>query len=174
MNKKIIIGIMVMMVAIIAIIAIAQNNGPRLEIAGTAGIVGVTGVENKDSENNSESDQMSVTKQGAEKIEVVHFHGTHQCWSCITVGKYALKTIKERFSEEYASGKIIFKDINAELLENRDIVMKYQARGSSLFVNAIKNGQDNIGEDVEVWRLVTNETQYINYFENKLRNLLGK
>ena len=153
MSKKIIIGIVVMMVAIIAIIAIAKNNSPRLEIAGTAGIVGVAGVE---------------------KIEVVHFHGTHQCWSCITVGKYALKTIKERFSEEYASGKIIFKDINAELPENRDMVMKYQARGSSLFVNDIQNGQDNIEEDVEVWRLVTNETQYINYFENKLKNLLGK
>jgi len=174
MNKKIIIGIGVMMVAIIAIIAIAKNNCPCSEIAGTTGIVGITGVENKEAENNSESDQMSVTKQGAEKIEVVHFHGTHQCWSCITVGEYALKTIKERFSEEYVSGKIIFEDINGELPENRDMVIKYQARGSSLFVNAIKNGQDNIEEDVEVWRLVTNETQYINYFENKLRNLLEK
>jgi len=115
---------------------------------------------------------MSKTRIGAEKIEVVHFHATQQCWSCITVGEYALKTIKEKFSEEYKSGKIVFKDINSELPANKDIVAKYQASGSSLFINAIKDGKDNIQEDVSVWRYVSNETTFINYFENKLRSLL--
>ena len=110
----------------------------------------------------------------AEKIEIVHFHGTHQCWSCITVGEYALKTIKEKFPEEYENGTIIFKDINGELAENKDIVMKYRASGSSLFINAIKGGVDNIEEDVTVWRLVTNEDQYTSYFQNKINSLLGK
>ena len=110
----------------------------------------------------------------AEKIEVVHFHGTHQCWSCIMVGEYALKTIKEKFPEEYKNGTIMFKEINGELPENRDIVIKYQARGPSLFINAIKNGVDNIQEDVTVWRLVVNESQYINYLQNKINGLLGK
>ena len=110
----------------------------------------------------------------ADKIEVVHFHATQQCWSCITVGKYALKTIKEKFPDEYASGKIIFKDVNAELKENQEIVIKYQARGSSLFVNAIRGNRDEITEETTVWRLVSNEDQFISYFENKLHSLLGK
>jgi len=118
--------------------------------------------------------QDSEEKQPAEKIEVVHFHATQQCWSCITVGEYALKTIKEKFPEEYKNGTIVFKDINGELAENRDIVMKYRAGGSSIFINAIKNGVDNIEEDVTVWRLVANEDQYINYLQNKINNLLGK
>lgn len=109
-----------------------------------------------------------------DKIEVVHFHGTQQCWSCITVGEYALKTIKEKFPEEYKNGTVVFKDINGELSENKDIVTKYRASGSSLFVNATKGGVDNIEEDVTVWRLVTNEDQYINYFQNKINNLLGE
>jgi hypothetical protein len=110
----------------------------------------------------------------ADKIEVVHFHGTHQCWSCITVGEYALKTIKEKFPEEYASGKIVYKDINGELKENQEIVVKYQARGSSLFINAIRGNKDDITEDTTVWRLVNNESQFVSYFENKLNTLLGK
>ena len=126
------------------------------------------------SDNLTSKTQNSEEKQPAEKIEVVHFHATQQCWSCITVGGYALKTIKERFTEEYKNGTIVFKDINGELPENRDIVIKYQARGSSLFVNAITNGKDNIEEDVTVWRLVINEVQFINYFQNKLNKLLGK
>ena len=120
------------------------------------------------------SGQMSKAEMPADKIEVVHFHATQQCWSCITVGEYALKTIKEKFPEEHSSGKIVFKDINGELSENRDMVMKYQARGSSLFVNAIISGEDNIEEDVTVWRLVGDENQFIDYFENKLKKLLGK
>lgn len=116
----------------------------------------------------------STAKISAEKIEVVHFHATQQCWSCITVGKYVLKTIKEKFSDEYKNGIIVFKDINGELPENRDIVMKYHARGTSLFINAITDGKDNIEEDVTVWRLVNNEDQFINYFENKLKKLLGR
>jgi len=110
----------------------------------------------------------------ADKIEVIHFHGTQQCWSCITVGEYALKTIKEKFPNEYESGKIVYMDINGESVENKDIVMKYKARGPSLFLNAIRGEKDNIEEDVTVWRLVGNEKQFSNYFENKLKTLLGK
>ena len=110
----------------------------------------------------------------ADKIEVVHFHATQQCVSCITVGKFAKQTIDEKFPEEVKTGKIVFKEINAELPENQAIVNQYQARGSSLFVNAIRNEQDNIAEDTTVWRLVNSESQYITYFEGKLNSLLGK
>ena len=115
---------------------------------------------------------MSKAEQTADKIEVVHFHATQQCWSCITVGEYALKTIKEKFPEEYESGKIVYKDINGELPANQAIVIKYQASASSLFINAIKDGKDNIEEDVNVWRYVSNESQFIGYFENKIKSLL--
>jgi len=124
--------------------------------------------------DNSQDLPMSKASQAAEKIEVVHFHATQQCWSCKTVGEYALKTIKDKFPEEYKNGTIVFKDINGELPENRDLVIKYQASGSSLFINAIVNGQDKIEEDVTVWRLISNESQFVNYFENKLKTLLGK
>ena len=115
-----------------------------------------------------------ISAAPADKIEVIHFHGTHQCWSCITVGEYALKTIKEKFTEEYKNGTIVFRDINGELPENKDMVIKYQARGSSLFENAITAGKDNIEEDITVWRLVSDENQFISYFQNKLNKLLGK
>ncbi len=107
-----------------------------------------------------------------DKIEVVHFHATQQCWSCITVGEYALKTIKEKFPEEYSKGMITFQDVNGELPENRDLVIKYQARGSSLFINTITDGEDNISEEITVWRLVGSEVQFTKYFEGKLRKIL--
>jgi len=163
MQKKIIILIIVIAIVGIAFL-VARNGNTPTEAQST---------DNQTAKSQEEL-PMSMAKISAEKIEVVHFHATQQCWSCITVGEYALKTIKEKFPEEYKNGTIVFRDINGELPENKDMVMKYQAGGSSLFVNAITAGKDNIEEDVTVWRLVTNEDQYINYFQNKINNLLGK
>src|SRR3989339_1423653 len=140
-------------------------------VLGLVAIVWVTSIDSSETKNVS---AVQEQKQPADKIEVVHFHATQQCWSCITAGEFALKTIKERFPEEYKNGIIVFKEINGELPENRDMVIKYQAGGSSIFVNAIIDGKDNIEEDVNVWRLVSDEQQYKNYFENKLKKLLGK
>ncbi len=138
------------------------------------GIMVGASLNSKQSEERTNRTKNATAAIKADKIEVVHFHATQQCWSCVTVGKYVLKTIKNKFPEEYENGTIIFKDINGELPENRDMVMKYRAGGSSLFVNAITDGKDKIEEDVTVWRLVNNESRFINYFENKLNKLLGK
>lgn len=134
---------------------------------------------NDDAEVKSPSAVQSTTQpsqplSSAEKIEVVHFHGTQQCVSCISVGKLALETIKTKFPAEYESRKIVFKDINGELNENQEIVQKYQARGSSLFVNAVRGGVEDIKEDTTVWRLVSDESKYVTYFEGKLKTLLGE
>jgi hypothetical protein len=108
-----------------------------------------------------------------ERVEVVHFHGTQQCTSCRAVGAFAKKTLEESFPAELQSGRVVFRDVNAELPENRDIVQQYQARGSSLFVNAVSQGQNHIEEDATVWRLTTNDVQYKQYFEPKIRTLLS-
>jgi len=163
MQKKIII--LIILIAIVGIAFWVVRNSDKSTEAQSA--------DNQTAKNQEEL-PMSTAKILAEKIEVVHFHASQQCWSCITVGEYALKTIKEKFPEEYKNGTIVFRDINGELPENRDMVIKYQARGSSLFVNAITAGKDNIKEDVTVWRLVSNESQFINYFQDKLNKLLGK
>lgn len=108
----------------------------------------------------------------ADQVDVIHFHGTTQCWSCVQLGDFALATLEERFGPELASGKIIFKHINAELPENKETVELYQARGSSLFINAIKDGENHIREEVKVWQLITQEDKFKDYLEKEIRQLL--
>lgn len=164
MNKKIVlISILVLVVLVVGTLMIKGSSSPSAN---------KTEVPITETAITPASAPMSVVP--ADRIEVIHFHGTQQCVSCITVGKFALKTIQDKFPAEYASGKIVFKEINGELPENEAIVTKYQARGSSLFVNAIRGEKDEIAEDTTVWRLVNSEEQYLNYFEGKLKTLLGK
>ena len=108
----------------------------------------------------------------ADRIEVINFHATQRCVSCTTLGKLSEKTITERFVNEVASGKIIFKSVNVELRENTEIVNLYQASGSSLYINAIKDGKNNIVQNVKVWQYLSDEIAFNNYLESKLRSLL--
>ena len=165
MNKKILIIITFIILGVVGY-SVLNNNSKKTEGSTTA-----SALTNPNKNVNSSAPQ-SVAP--ADKIEVVNFFGTQRCAACITLGKFTKKTLEEKFAPELESGKIVFREINGELPENRDIVIKYQARGSSLFINAIHGDKDNISEDVTVWRLVSNESQFVNYFENKLKTLLGK
>jgi len=166
MNKKI------LLITLLSLLVVASLIG--LSVLGKGKKTQEEQVLSSNQVNSNPSPTLTVVIVPADKIEVVHFHGTHQCWSCITVGEYSLKTIKEKFPNEYSSGKIVYKDINIDSKENQEIVMKYQAKGSALFVNAIREDKDDITEDATVWRLVIDESQFTKYFEDKLTTLLGK
>jgi hypothetical protein len=107
-------------------------------------------------------------------IQVYLFHSTHRCATCIAVGKLARETVNEYYPEELANGRIEFREINLELAENQALVNKFQASGSSLFINVRAGGKDNIAEDVTVWRLTKDEVAFKQYLKEKLDNLLSK
>jgi len=127
--------------------------------------------ETENSSNNFSSEQQSI--QNADKVIVVNFFGNQRCVSCKAVGDLTKKTLNEKFAEELKSGRIELLEINGELPENKDVVIQYQARGSSLFINAIVDGNDNIEEDTTVWNYIGNESRFISYLEDKINKLLG-
>lgn len=110
----------------------------------------------------------------ADEVEVFLFHATRRCSTCVAIGKFSTETVYEYFQPELQAGKIKVGEINIDLPENKELAKKFQASGSALFINAIYNGQDNISEDVMVWRLASDETQFKNYLKNKINDLLGK
>lgn len=114
------------------------------------------------------------TQQGkpAEKIQVFLFHNTQRCYSCITIGKYAKATMEQKFPDELRSGRIEFKEINIDLPENKELAAKFQAAGSALYINPIVDGADNIEQDTQVWRLVSNEQAFVTYLADKIGKLL--
>ena len=116
-----------------------------------------------------ESSAPEVNKE-VEKVEVYHFHGTNQCFSCKTVGAFAEKTVNTYYKDLLDSGKMIFASVNAELPENRDLAVKYGATGSSLWIGTYVNGEFNKEENTNVWYKIRNEEDYLSY----LKGLLDK
>ena len=130
---------------------------------------------NKDAseQKNTAKTAEAQNSQPAEKIQVFLFHATRRCYSCITIGKYAKETVEQKFPEELKSGKIEFREVNIDLPENKELTNKFKATGSALFINPIIDGKDNIKEDVQVWRLISNEQGFVNYLSEKLQGFLG-
>ncbi|NCD00518.1 hypothetical protein EOL94_00235 [bacterium] len=137
------------------------------------GIITLSGCSKNTNQQSTKASADSL-KPKAEKIEVINFHATQRCVSCSTLGNFTEATIYEFFQPELRDGLIEFKSINVDLPENKEMAKKYQAVGSSLFINSIYDGQDHIEEDVRVWRLLGSEQQFKSYLKNKIDGLLNK
>jgi len=114
-------------------------------------------------------------KINVEKVEIYHFHGTHQCYSCITVGAYAEEAVNTYFADEVKSGKIVFGHINGELPENQELVMKYGATGSSLWIGVYNASGFYPEQNINVWYKINNKEDYMTYLKGVIeQKLAGK
>ena len=128
---------------------------------------------NPNMQKSAQKTEIQATKP-AEKIQVYLFHSTNRCYSCVTMGQYVKATVEEFFQPELRDGKVEFKEINIDLPENKELAAKYQAAGTSLFINAIIDGNDNIQEESQAWRLLGNQKTFSDYFSKKIRSLIGE
>ena|SRR3989339_1815512 len=115
----------------------------------------------------------NASQATADKLEVYYFHRTARCYSCNTAGEYVSKTILEFFSDQMKSGQIDYREINVDLPENKAVARKFQASGSSLFINRIKDGQETIEQDTNIWRFLSDEAGFKSYLADKIKSYLG-
>lgn len=131
---------------------------------------------NKQSVSGEQKSETKITEnqiaKPSDRVQVFLFHATKRCISCINIGKYAKETVEQKFSEELKSGKIEFREINIDLPENKELATKFKATGSALFINSIINDNDNISEDAQVWRFVSDKEAFIGYLSEKIKTLL--
>ena len=80
--------------------------------------------------------------QSISKIEVLDFHSTHRCMTCNAIEANTKYTLNTYFAKELKEDKISFQVINVDEKENEKIAEKFEASGTSLILNVIKNGKE--------------------------------
>ncbi|CAH8296675.1 hypothetical protein EV196_1115 [Mariniflexile fucanivorans] len=80
--------------------------------------------------------------QSISKIEVLDFHSTHRCMTCNAIEANTKYTLDTYFSKELKDKKITFQTINVDEKKNEKIAEKFEASGTSLILNVIKNGKE--------------------------------
>lgn len=84
-------------------------------------------------------------------LQIVYFHRANRCSGCIWAEDATTNTLNTYFAEELENGDIEYQIINLQDDDNSDIVDKYNAHSSSLFINEVKDGTDNIEEISGIW-----------------------
>ena len=138
----------------------------------------MTGCNSNASSENMTGNAVSNLEEGErtiniDKLEIYHFHGTNQCYSCVTVGDYAEATVNTYFKEELEKGIIVFDHINGELPENKDLVTKYGATGSSLWLGTYDGESFTAEQNTNVWYKIKDKTEYMNYLKGVIEQKLA-
>jgi len=106
------------------------------------------------------------------RVELVYFHRAQRCNSCIYAEDGVRYTLQMHFSEELANGRVSFESYDWEDEENSDVVEKYGAYTSSLFINVIREGKENIEEVNEIWIVVGDDEAFVEMVKSRVEEKL--
>ena len=109
----------------------------------------------------------------ADRVDVVYFHRTQRCASCLWAGEATAWTINAYFADDLASGRVTFREVDVQNSENGAIVSKYRATGSSLFLNQVAGGEDHITQVSDVFVFTGNRDQFAEMLRSRVNKALG-
>lgn len=92
--------------------------------------------------NSQDKTQTHTLDKSMSKIEVIDFHSTHRCVTCNAIETNTKFTLETFFKKEMETNQITFQVINVDDKKNEKLAEKFEASGTSLFLNVIKNGQE--------------------------------
>ncbi len=102
----------------------------------------------------------SATSAQADRVEVVYFHRTQRCETCLWSGQAARWTVSTYFADELSSGKVTFQEVDVQKPENAPLANRFRATGSSLFLNYEKDDQDHIVQAADTYPYAGNLERY--------------
>lgn len=92
--------------------------------------------------NGQDKNKETAVDTSISKIEVLDFHSTHRCMTCNAIEANTKYTLDTYFTPELKEEIITFQVINVDEKENEKIAEKFEASGTSLILNVIKNGKE--------------------------------
>jgi len=76
------------------------------------------------------ADKATDTNNG--KVEVVYFHNTYRCATCLAIESVTKSTLEKEYPEQMKAGKITFQSLNIQEDANESIAQKLNVSGQSL------------------------------------------
>jgi disulfide oxidoreductase YuzD len=109
----------------------------------------------------------------ADRVDVVYFHRTQRCSTCIHAEELTRYTVETHFADELASGKLTFQSIDVQDSNNAAIVTKYGAYARQLFINTVKDGADHIEQATDLYPLIFNDEAFVETLKSKIEKSLN-
>jgi len=103
------------------------------------------------SDNSSTSQAPDESLGSLDRVDVVYFHRPQRCATCLCFEERIRYVVSTYFQEELNGGQMTFGVYDIGDTKNYDIVIKYGAVGSQLFINIVEDGTDHISDIQAIW-----------------------
>ncbi len=97
------------------------------------GAMACTHTQSSQQESNETDSQKTV-------VEVLYFHGTQRCATCVAIESNTQELINTQFADNLQNGTLVFKSV--DISENEALADKYEVTWSSLVLVDFNNGQE--------------------------------
>lgn len=105
-----------------------------------------------------------------EKVIAYYFHGTFRCYTCTNMEKYSREAIEANFKEALASGRLEFKSINVEEIQNEHYVNDYKLYTKTLLLSFVKNGKEVKSKNLDkMWEYAQDKNKFMDYVAKETR-----
>ena len=84
-----------------------------------------------------------MAQNSSRKLEVLYFHATRRCPTCMAIEDNTRKTLETYFSDQLKNGTIKLTVIDVDEDKNKTIAEKYEATGSALFLTTTSKGKES-------------------------------
>lgn len=81
--------------------------------------------------------------QNENRVEVIDFHTTHRCETCLAIEANTKYTLETYFSNELKSGQLSMAVLNVEDDENMELVERLEVYGTSLYLLVTVDGDES-------------------------------
>lgn len=89
---------------------------------------------------------------------VYYFHGNTRCPTCRSIESQAHATVKSEFASELESGQVVWKVLNYEEPEGKELGEKFEVQMPVVVVANMDDGRVEDWESLDqVWGLVSDE-----------------
>jgi len=107
-------------------------------------------------------------------LEVIYFHATRRCPTCLAIEENTRKTLDTYFSDQLKNGSIKLTVLNVDEDKNKAIAEKYEATGSALFLTKTTGGKESKNDltDYAFSYARNNPDKFISGLKDKINELL--
>jgi len=102
---------------------------------------------------------ISFAQTNSPKVIVYYFHATHRCPTCMEIEAKTKMVLADNFRDEVINGLVQFKTFDYEDPENKSLVDRYFAYGSTLLLVYPENEELNIDLTEMAFQYVINKPE---------------
>lgn len=115
-----------------------------------------------------------MAQKPTQTLEVIYFHATRRCPTCLAIEDNTKKTLNTYFSTKVKDGTIKLIVINVDDDKNKVVAEKYEATGSALFLTKTNEGKESKSDmtDFAFSYARNNPEKFISGLKDKITELL--